>query len=221
MRIAADRAGRGSTLRVMSNSTPQHRRPRPTPEPRRNAGVVALGVAALVVVAVVAVIIGTGSSPPKRPTTTTTTTIAVAGVSATVPPTTTAPSALNTTTPKTATTLPPVTSTSTTSAATVASTTGVAPSDVLVEVLNGSGAPGQATTVGTALHNVGFALNGTGNAKTFQYTTSEIEYAPGHRAAAEVLLGHLNGPAYLQSDTALTGDDVVLIVGSTFRSVAT
>ena len=74
--------------------------------------------------------------------------------------------------------------------------------------------------VGAALRQQGFALNGTGNAATYDYTTSEIEYAPGHEAAGRSLLAHLNGPTYLQADSALSGDDVVFIVGSSFRSVA-
>ena len=76
-----------------------------------------------------------------------------------------------------------------------------------------------ATMVGSALQTAGFALNGTGNAASFSYTTSEIEYPPGHLAAARTLLDHLDGPTMLDVDSELHGDNVVLIVGTTFREV--
>jgi hypothetical protein len=88
-----------------------------------------------------------------------------------------------------------------------------------VEVLNGSGASGAATTTGQALDAAGFTLNGTGNAASFDYTTSAINYAPGHVAAAETLLSQIQGPTQLVPDSSLAGDNVDLVIGSTFKGI--
>jgi hypothetical protein len=92
-------------------------------------------------------------------------------------------------------------------------------SSVVVEVLNGSGASDAATTTGAALHAAGFALNGTANAASFDYTTSAINYSPGHVAAAETLLEHINGPTQLIEDSSLQGNNVDLVIGSSFKGI--
>src|SRR5215475_3479495 len=51
------------------------------------------------------------------------------------------------------------------------------PSEVNVQVLNGSGSNGIAATTGAALASRGFHVLGTGDASAFNYTSSVIEYA--------------------------------------------
>jgi hypothetical protein len=93
-------------------------------------------------------------------------------------------------------------------------------SDVLVEIVNGSGASGAATSTASGLHSVGFAINGTMDAPSYSYTTSVIEYPSGGLADAYTVLAHLNGPTELVEDSSVPAGEVHLIVGSTFRGVA-
>jgi len=51
------------------------------------------------------------------------------------------------------------------------------PSNVKVQILNGSGVAGLATQAATGLTSRGFDVTGTGNAASFAYTNSVIEYA--------------------------------------------
>jgi hypothetical protein len=91
---------------------------------------------------------------------------------------------------------------------------------VLVVVVNGSGAAGIAGTTAAALHEVGFVINGTMDAESFTYSTSVIEYPPGALSSAYTVLAHLNGPTRLVEDATVPAGEVHFIVGSTFRGVA-
>ena len=51
------------------------------------------------------------------------------------------------------------------------------PSNVKVEILNGSGAPGVAAQAAAGLTSRGFDVTGTGDAASFAYTNSVIEYS--------------------------------------------
>jgi LCP family protein required for cell wall assembly len=93
------------------------------------------------------------------------------------------------------------------------------PSSVKVEVLNGSGVSGLAGSVSTRLASRGFDVVGNGDAASFGYTNSVIEYASAaDRPAAETLKAQLSSVT-LQLDPSLTPGTVDLIVGSSFTAL--
>ncbi|HEX2148580.1 MAG TPA: LCP family protein, partial [Actinomycetota bacterium] len=77
---------------------------------------------------------------------------------------------------------------------------GVGPGDVKVQVLNGSGRPGEAGTALANLGRAGFAGAGTGDAPA--RANSVIRYAPGAQAKAVLLQAHVIGTTELTSDPA-------------------
>lgn len=85
-----------------------------------------------------------------------------------------------------------------------------------MEVLNGTGATGQATTVATALHSDGFAINGTGDAANFGYTSNVIDYSPGQYAAALTLKAYLSGSTTVEESTSTPSPVVDLVLGATY-----
>lgn len=133
--------------------------------------------------------------------------------STTTAPTTTRP-AVSTTTSS-----PPPTSTSTNTVAATPPAATVPPSDVLVEVLNGVGTPKAASQVAHALHRIGFAINGTGNAASFDHTRNLIEYGPDSLAAAETVAAHVSGVAQYREYSALQRNEVWIILGATYDGV--
>jgi LytR cell envelope-related transcriptional attenuator len=93
------------------------------------------------------------------------------------------------------------------------------PSSVKVDVLNGSGVSGLAASVGTRLASRGFDVVGTGDAASFGYTSSVIEYASAaDRPAAQTLKAQLSSVT-LELDPSLTPGTVDLIVGSSFTAL--
>jgi hypothetical protein len=94
------------------------------------------------------------------------------------------------------------------------------PDDVLLEVYNGVGSSDLATTVAQALSHIGFHINGTGDTAVFNYTANVIEYGPGNEAGAEAVALHLSGTNHLvEDDKVPTGDEVIVIVGSSYDGV--
>jgi hypothetical protein len=91
---------------------------------------------------------------------------------------------------------------------------------VWVEVLNGSGVEHQAGQAATALHNDGFAVNGTGNAADFQHSTSVIAYPPGAAVAAQTLARYVLGNVTLQQDPTLPTGVVDLVTGASYEGIA-
>ncbi|MGH9105595.1 MAG: LCP family protein [Acidimicrobiales bacterium] len=91
------------------------------------------------------------------------------------------------------------------------------PSSVDVQVLNGSGVPGQASQAAGALRAKGFSVNGTGDASSYDYSRSVIEYGPHGLAAAKVLEADVGGSA-LQEKASLRGDALVLVTGQNFSA---
>lgn len=139
------------------------------------------------------------TSPPVSSTATTRPTASTT----TVAPTTTTPT----------TTTPP--STSTTIAANLVPT-----SDVLVEVLNGVGTPQVADQAARALHNLGFSINGVGNAANFDHRRNLIEYGPGSYAAAQTVAAHVTGVPQYREYHALQRDEVWVTLGATYDGVS-
>lgn len=111
------------------------------------------------------------------------------------------------------------TSGSKSSSTTTKTPTTVAPSSIHVEVLNGNGIAGAAGDAANDLTKSGFSVSGTGNASSYSYAASEIQYAPGKEAVAQQLASAISGSTQLVSDSSLTGDNLVLTVGSTFNGL--
>jgi LCP family protein required for cell wall assembly len=94
-----------------------------------------------------------------------------------------------------------------------------APSQVKVDVLNGSGVGGMATQAGGDLTKRGFDVVGTGDASNFSYTSSVIEYAAFSDLPAVNTLKAQLGNVRVVQDGSLTPGTVTLIVGSTFSAL--
>jgi hypothetical protein len=211
----------GPTQRV-----PRHlkaREPRGRRELRWGRVVATSAVVAAALVAVAAFLVT--SSPGGRPSKD-----AAAGAHRSHSPVTTTLPAVTSTTPATTTTRPAASTTtsspptSTTTSTTVATTTSVPaatvpPSDVLVEVLNGVGTPNVARQVARALHRLGFAINGVGNAAAFDHTRNLIEYGPNSLGAAQTVAAHVSGVPQYREYSALQANEVWVIVGATYDGV--
>jgi len=93
------------------------------------------------------------------------------------------------------------------------------PSKVKVEVLNGSGVNGLASQAATGLASRGFDVIGTGDAGSFRYTKSVIEYgSAADLAAVNTLKQQLTDVIDLQN-SSLTPGTVELILGSDFTGL--
>jgi LCP family protein required for cell wall assembly len=96
----------------------------------------------------------------------------------------------------------------------------VSPSKVKVKILNGSGVAGLASQAAAGLTSRGFDVTGTGNAASFAYTNSVIEYASaGDLALVNTLKKELSNVTDLQ-DSNLAPGTVELILGSDFTGLA-
>jgi LytR cell envelope-related transcriptional attenuator/cell envelope-related transcriptional attenuator-like protein len=93
------------------------------------------------------------------------------------------------------------------------------PANVKVEVLNGSGVPRIAGQTAAALTSRGFVVTGTGQAPSFSYTTSVIEYSSAaDMAAVNTLKQELKDVTTLRV-IGLTPGTVNLILGSSFTGL--
>ena len=96
----------------------------------------------------------------------------------------------------------------------------VDPSDVAVQVANGSGTPMQATDTGTALEPFGFDVAIVADApETWSRTT--VRFAPGAEPSARAVARHVVGGADLVEDPTLAAGEVQLVTGADFTAVAT
>lgn len=96
----------------------------------------------------------------------------------------------------------------------------VSPAKVQVQVLNGSGTGGLATTTAANLTGQGFTVTGQGDAPNFAYTSSVIEYASAAQLPeVDTLKAQLLGPVQVQQDTGLQAGALSLILGSTFNGL--
>lgn len=93
------------------------------------------------------------------------------------------------------------------------------PKDVRVQVLNGSGRPGEAGSALTKLEKVGFV--GTGTSDAAARTTNLIRFAKGNDAEAALLQSYVIGTTELKQDTPAKGSDVVLVTGKDFGGIRT
>ena len=93
------------------------------------------------------------------------------------------------------------------------------PSQVKVDVLNGSGGQLVAAQAGSDLASRGFDVVGTGDASTFGYTSSLIEYAAASDLPAVNTLKAQLSNVQVAHDPALTPGTVTLIIGSSFSAL--
>jgi LCP family protein required for cell wall assembly len=95
-------------------------------------------------------------------------------------------------------------------------------SHVAVEVANGSGTPGQAARAAAALTRLGYKMTVTNQSPGYNFTDSDIEYAPSAKAAAEQLQRQLSGTATLTESSSLTPTPyrLELITGADYAGVA-
>ena len=91
---------------------------------------------------------------------------------------------------------------------TVATTSSVAPSDVRLRVLNGTGTDGAAEAALKPLIQIGFEKGGAGNDERGTVAVSEVRYARGAEEAGKLVL-----------DPTLKGADVALVLGSDFLGI--
>jgi LCP family protein required for cell wall assembly len=94
-----------------------------------------------------------------------------------------------------------------------------APSQVKVEVENGSGVTGIASQVGGDLTSQGFDVVGTGDANNFNYTNSVIEYSGSSDLPAVNTLKAQVPNVVTQLEPSLTPGTLDLIIGSDFSSL--
>jgi len=94
-----------------------------------------------------------------------------------------------------------------------------APSQIKVQVENGSGTNGLAGQVGGDLTSHGFQVMGTGDASNFNYTSSVIEYAASSDLGAVNTLKAWLSNVQVQQDSSLTPGTITLIVGSSFTGL--
>lgn len=101
-------------------------------------------------------------------------------------------------------------------------TTVVAPASVSVEVQNGSGVGGQAGSAGQQLSSLGYKVTVSGDAPNFGLATTEIEYAPDSRTAAEQLQSEVDGSSTLVASSSLTPTpyNLDLITGRDFTGIS-
>ncbi|HUL28501.1 MAG TPA: LCP family protein [Streptosporangiaceae bacterium] len=96
----------------------------------------------------------------------------------------------------------------------------VSPSKVQLEVLNGSGTMGIASTAATGLSNLGFSVIGTGDAPNFTYTDSVIEYSSAAQLPeVNTLKKEVTGVQVKQVGSLQAGT-LSLILGSKFTGLA-
>jgi len=94
----------------------------------------------------------------------------------------------------------------------------VAPSEVSVEVRNGSGKAGLAARAKGELEAAGFTVTGTGNADTSDYARTVVRHAAGDEARAAAVAAQVPGSA-VELDDTLTAGTVRLVLGKDFTGI--
>ncbi|HVX19260.1 MAG TPA: LCP family protein [Acidimicrobiales bacterium] len=97
----------------------------------------------------------------------------------------------------------------------------LAPADVKVQVLNGSGQSGQAGTITRGLSSVGFATGTAGDAAGQGGSVTTIRYGSGGQAAAQLVASYLNGPVQYELSTVVGNNSVVVVTSSTLQGTRT
>ncbi|SDF42777.1 transcriptional attenuator, LytR family [Blastococcus aurantiacus] len=93
-----------------------------------------------------------------------------------------------------------------------------APSEVTVEVLNGSGTPGLAGTAAEALTAAGYVVASTGNADSMDHTRTQIRHAAASKVLATTLAKEIPG-VKLTADENVPAGTTRLVIGSDFNGI--
>ena len=93
----------------------------------------------------------------------------------------------------------------------------VAPADITVRVLNGSGVAGRAAEVAAALEAQGFTIAEIGDADRSDYVSTEIRHDAPSAEAARTVLEALPGASAVAEDGAAT---ITIVVGSSYSGVS-
>jgi LCP family protein required for cell wall assembly len=99
------------------------------------------------------------------------------------------------------------------------STADFTPGLVQVKVVNASGAEGQAEAVGDALSTIGFRFTGTENLTGLPLAVTQVHYAPGEIAAADLVARHLTSAPDLVENAAVAPGTVAVVTGLDFTTV--
>jgi LCP family protein required for cell wall assembly len=94
-----------------------------------------------------------------------------------------------------------------------------APATVKVQVLNGSGATGIASQAAAALASRGFVITGTGDAASFGFTGSVIDYASATELPEVRTLQKQLASVTVRHDPSLAPGSIELILGSSFTAL--
>jgi LCP family protein required for cell wall assembly len=95
----------------------------------------------------------------------------------------------------------------------------IAPADVTVKVLNGSGVSGAARATLEALAEQGFApLDPPADADRSDYETTEIRYAPGAQGKAQLVAAYVGTGTLVQGGN-FVGSDVTVVLGRDFEEI--
>ena len=95
----------------------------------------------------------------------------------------------------------------------------VSPAKVSVQVLNGAGTQGLASTAATALTGKGFQVTGQGDAANFSYTSNVIEYSSAAQLPAVNTLKSALGPVAVQQNATLGTGSITLVLGSNYNGL--
>ncbi len=95
----------------------------------------------------------------------------------------------------------------------------IPPSSIAVQVLNGNGGDASATVAAAALTQAGFRVASTGNAVSFDFARTVVQYAPGQQAKAAFLSTTLAAGAKLEEDRGLVGADVTIVLGTDYTGL--
>lgn len=106
--------------------------------------------------------------------------------------------------------------TSDTGSSSDADTLTVAPSSILVTVLNGSGVAGRAGETSQVLASAGFVIVNVGDADRPDYTRTQVRYAPGSLESARTVAAALPGSELVEDANATT---VTIVLGQDFTGV--
>jgi LCP family protein required for cell wall assembly len=94
----------------------------------------------------------------------------------------------------------------------------VAPSDITVTVLNGSGVTGVAAKAAAALTNEGFHATVGGDANSSSYATTVVKYGSGKAQSAQTVAAAITG-AKRKADTSLSPTSITVIIGANYSGV--
>jgi len=95
----------------------------------------------------------------------------------------------------------------------------VQPARVNVQVLNGAGTQGLASTAATALTSKGFKVTGQGDATNFGYTSNVIQYSSAAQLPQVNTLKSALGPVAVQQNATLGTGSLTLILGSSYAGL--